>query len=462
MFDCRDKAVLIDGPVGTGKTMGVLYKGLIFADRYKGARILLVRKTRKSLTESVLVTLEEKILGQNTAIKMHGGTRDHRSFYEFPNGSVMVCGGMDPGSSGVNSRASVMSTEWDLILAFEATEFTEDEIQKLQTRLFRNNKGPYSQIIMDCNPGPPTHFLIRGAHEGAWTRCPSRHVDNPLFWDEDKLTWTPVGLNYMAVLDTMTGHRRARLRDGLWAASEGSVYPEFNAVVHVIDQFSIPPSWRRFRCIDFGYTNPFVCQWWAVDGDGRLFLYREIYRARRVVSDPIKGDGHAQHINRLSEGEKYETTIADHDAEDRATLAKAGIDTTPAHKDVSPGLQAVANRLRPAGDGRPRLFIMRDALVERDQVLSEAKKPCCTAEEWDGYVWQKAPDGRPIKEEPVKVDDHGMDTTRYMVAHLDLQAGFVANWGPDTQPVVSESKTPQQVVDYYAQARQDPDFGFDE
>ena len=29
--------------------------------------------------------------------------------------------------------------------------------------------------------------------------------------------------------------------------------------------------------VDFGYTNPFTCQWWAMDHDGRLYLYREIF-----------------------------------------------------------------------------------------------------------------------------------------------------------------------------------------
>ena len=30
--------------------------------------------------------------------------------------------------------------------------------------------------------------------------------------------------------------------------------------------------------VDFGFTNPIVIQWWAEDPDGRLYLYRELYR----------------------------------------------------------------------------------------------------------------------------------------------------------------------------------------
>jgi hypothetical protein len=50
--------------------------------------------------------------------------------------------------------------------------------------------------------------------------------------------------------------------------------------------------------------------------------------------------------------------------------------------------------LRPAGDKKPRLFLMRDALVSRDEALAESKKPTCTEEEMDGYVYPKGQDGK--------------------------------------------------------------------
>ena len=49
----------------------------------------------------------------------------------------------------------------------------------------------------------------------------------------------------------------------------------------------------------------------------------------------------------------------------------------------------------------------------------EAKRPLCTEQEIDGYVWEKAADGRPNKEQPVKADDHGCDAKRYAVAYAD-------------------------------------------
>ncbi len=44
-------------------------------------------------------------------------------------------------------------------------------------------------------------------------------------------------------------------------------------------------------------------------------------------------------------------------------------------------------RLRPAGDGKPRLFVARDARTHpQDPELVEAKKPTCTAEEIPGLT----------------------------------------------------------------------------
>ena len=151
------------------------------------------------------------------------------------------------------------------------------------------------------------------------------------------------------------------------------------------------------------------CQWWAIDGDGRMYRYREIHMTKRTVK------AHSAQINALSEGERIEATICDHDAEDRATLAENGIYSIAARKGVSVGIQAVADRLQKQGDGKPRIYFLRDSLVEIDQEQADAKRPLCTEHEFDGYVWHD----KASKEAPVKVNDDGMDAMRYAVMALD-------------------------------------------
>jgi hypothetical protein len=93
-------------------------------------------------------------------------------------------------------------------------------------------------------------------------------------------------------------------------------------------------------------------------------------------------------------------------------------------KDVRPGIQAVASRLRKEPDGKCRLYVLRDSLAQRDPFLDEAKKPCCLHEELDGYVWDTA-NNRKQGEEPLKQNDHACDAARYLVAHLDLGPNMV-------------------------------------
>lgn len=394
-FYCREPEVLLDGPAGTGKSRALLEKVHLCLLKYEGARALIVRKTRASMTESVLVTFEDKVLPAGSPIK-EGAQRRMRQAYHYPNGSELVVGGMD-------NADKIMSTEYDMIAVFESTELGEDDWEKLTTRL-RNGVMPYQQMIGDCNPSGPSHWLNQRCLSGKTVRLLSRHEDNPTVTE-----------SYLEKLRALTAARRARLYEGKWAAQEGLVYDGFDAAVHVVSAMPAGwEQWKKIRSIDFGYTNPFVCQWWAVDPDGRMYLYREIYYTRRLVED------HARQIKELSAGERFEATVADHDAEDRATLERHGIHTTPAHKAITTGIQAVQSRLRPAGDERPRLFLLADSLVEADPELIEAKKPYSTQQEFGEYLWPKGHDGKPEKEVPIDDNNHGMDAGRYAVAHFDL------------------------------------------
>lgn len=405
LFASQVSELLIAGPAGTGKTRAALQKIHHLAETYPGSRHLIVRKTRASLTESALVTWEEKVVPFGHEC-LDGPRRAFRQNYRYPNGSVVVVGGMDKASR-------TLSTEYDSVFVPEATELSEDDWELL-IRPLRYGKTPYPQLLGDTNPDRPGHWLKRRCDAGRTLLLESRHEDNPLLWDQESGEWTEFGRKYLENLDRLTGPRRLRLRFGRWVQAEGVVYEGWEPAIHLVDRFEVPGDWSRVLVIDFGFTNPFVAQWWALDNDGRAYRYREIYHTRRLVED------HARRIKELHAGEPSPVAVVcDHDAEDRATLERyLGWPTIPAIKDRSPGFQAVAARLRPAGDGKPRLLFLRDSLDERDPDLADANKPCCTEEEFDGYIWKNAG----TKEDAVKENDHGMDAVRYLVAGLDFHA----------------------------------------
>jgi phage terminase large subunit len=308
---------------------------------------------------------------------------------------------------------------------FEATELSEHDWEMLQ-RAKRNGRMPYQQAIADCNPAGRNHWLNRRAKTDQMMRLLSRHEDNPIFFNADG-TMTERGEQYIdGVLEKLSGARYQRLRLGKWAEAQGTVYPDFDPVVHWVDPFPIPQDWRRIRSIDFGFENAFVCQWWAMDHDDRMYMYREIYMSRRIVED------HAKQIKALSENDgSIEATVADHDAEDRATLSRHNIETIPARKSIRAGIDAVTARLKKSPDGRPRLFVFRDATVETDTRLVNEKKPTSTADEFEAYIWpthKETANARNKKETPLDRDNHGMDGMRYAVAYVD-------NIGDGTMPL---------------------------
>jgi phage terminase large subunit len=405
---------MLSGPAGTGKSRGCLEKLHKAACTYPGMRGLIVRKTRESLTEAALVTFEDKVVPEGT-LWIANQQRRVRQSYELPNRSSIVVGGLD-------KVEKVMSTEYDLIYVQEARELTEHDWESLTTRL-RNHVMPYQQIIGDTNPDAPSHWIKQRANRGRLRLIESRHEDNP--------TVTP---EYLARLDALTGVRHKRLRLGIWAAAENMVYPDWDPAVHLIDRFALPPEWTRFCSVDFGFTHAFVCQWWAVDWDGRLYRYRELHGTQRQVRD------WAHLVCELSRHERIGAVVTDHDVESRHELAehmthlasecprplepRANLPafTTAAYKPVDLGIEMVANRLKRAGDGAPRLFLLRGSLVERDPLLDEARKPCCLEEEIEAYVFDRAQSqkfGEVVLERPLKREDDSVDAMRYAVMHVD-------------------------------------------
>jgi phage terminase large subunit len=324
----------------------------------------------------------------------------------YRNGSELVIGGLD-------DPTKVMSSEYDVIFIDEATEITETDWESCMSRL-RNNRIPYQQIIAAVNPGAPTHWLNQRANKGQMRRLVTRHEHNPAYFDQKSGVWTEQGQNYLRILDRLTGVRRMRLLDGIWAQAEGVIYDEFDATVHVLKEDLPWSSFRKFvGSIDWGFTHAGVIQVWGIDHDGRMILVHEVFMTERTI------DWWLEQAKQLRQQYRVEVFVCDSARPDYIMqMKKSGVPAVEAYKAVDIGIQAVKQRLIAAGDGRPRLLLMHDALKERDEKLVEAKRPWATAQEFDSYVWKKTADGR-AKEEPVKENDDGLDAMRYAVAYID-------------------------------------------
>ncbi len=404
----RDKSriVIYGGSAGGGKSRAASEKLHGFMLRYPGSVGIALRKAREFASKSVVYALKTAIGEDKSVVYSPSDLMFH-----YANGSRIFIAGMKDEAQRQALRSINGDGSADFIWGEEANALTEDDYNELLGRL-RGKAAGWRQILLTTNPDHPQHWIKTRLIDGGEASVHySSAKDNPHNPPE-----------YLDILNSITGVMGMRLARGMWVQSEGVVYDTWSDSLHMIDKMPDGwQSWRKIRVIDFGYVNPFVCQWWAIDGDGALYRYREIYMTKRTVSD------HAAKINLLSQGEHYEATVCDHDAEDRATLKQCGISSINAIKEVSRGIQAVQQRLAASVNEKPRLFLLRNALVERDGALADARKPVSTEQEMPSYIWQTASDGKPNKEEPLKVNDHGADALRYAVMYLDGRAKLPAN-----------------------------------
>ena len=438
LLKSRAPEILLEGPAGTGKSHGLLQKAHLLAMTIAGVRILFLRKTRKSLSDSVLVEFEQSVLPPGHPAKHGTATRGNRSSYLYPNGSEIVCGGLD-------NADRFLSAQFDLICVFEAHEATLDDWQVLSSRARNGMFLPGGQMVADTNPRESGHWLNKRASRGLMERLQSRHWHNPRYFDWATQTWTKLGRAYLQRLNTLSGPRRAWLLEGRWDTAEGPVFPEYDPAVHVIHRKQAPlddAGWY-FASVDFGRAAPGVMQVWAVVGDQELYRVAEIYRTQMqldwwasravefherfdlqaIVCDPSRDDVIEHFNDRLG----WARTSIRGEPEFLAFGANNSKTTARGAQDLG-GLDCVRHYMRDEVSGRSRLFLVSDAMeYGPDPDRDFTGKAVRLEDELESYVNEKNEEGKPILDQPAKgLDDHAIDAMRYAV-----NFHYAYNLGPE-------------------------------
>ena len=426
------RELLFSSRVFAGKTWAGCLKAYAYAATNRMAEVALCRKERASMNATTLRVFRNEIV---SAEHWQWGWREQASELRFPNGAVIRVFGLDDPGRALGAR-------FGLVVIDQAEQISESDFELINTRVGQPDV-PYQQILLICNPDSPDHWIYKRYRpdSGIGTRVDAKGIEFAeviLSSPEDNMEYATQ--TYRESLDRMSGTWRMRYRLGQWAGFEGAVYGDaWDAARHVVERPAAwaewggypPPGWQRIRSVDFGfYPDPFVCQWFAIDHDGRYWRYREIYMTKRLVED------HARDIVELESREREVLTAlaaerglgrvdvgaveswADHDREDRETLMRHGVWSDPAQKDVLAGIQTLTSVLR--GDERgPRLLLVRGALVEQDEVLRESGRPTCTEEEFPLYRWRSVRQTDATRatalEMPVDRDNHGLDALRYAI-----------------------------------------------
>jgi len=402
------------GGFGNGKTLAGCIKALRLSMEYPGNVGVMGRLSQPQLRATTRKTFFE-LLGCNEDIvaahPLVSKFNKVENLLRFSNGSEILFRHLD-------TPSDLLSLNLGWFYVDQAEEISENMFLILQSRL-RLEGVPVRQGFLTGNPEGHNWIWRRFIKEGN----PEYHMVQAASLENPHLP-----PDYVPML--MRSYPEVWVRRyvyGSWDVFEGQIYGGFDPGVHVIQPFRIPEGWPRYRSIDPGRTNPTCCLWFALDTDGNVFVYREYYRAGRIVSE------NARAVSEMSGAERYVYTVIDPSARQSSALGYSsvvaeyldhGIDTVPAANGLRAGINRVGEYLRVDPErihpltgekGSPRLFVFGSC----ENLIREFPR----------YRWrqlQSAEMGaRNQPEEPLGVDDHALDALRYFLAsrpgHLEKE-----------------------------------------
>lgn len=412
--------VLFGGAAGGGKSRALTAHAIRECMQYPGLRVGAFRRTYGELKESLIAELVNLNFARELGARWNGTEYELR----FPNGSLI----MFRYAETVQDATRRQGGQYQLLIFDERTLTPPDVCSFLESRLRSGRRDiPVLGIRSGTNPGGPGHGAVKTRYikptaygnkvivdeRGRTVRfIPSKLSDNP-----------HVNPEYAQDLKALPEKLRAAFLDGDWDVFQGQMF-QLKRDRHVVEPITLPATWKRYNGIDWGFAAPWAVLWAAVDEDGRVWIYREIYR---------RGVGEAEQARQIlaaeADGEHVAVRYADDamwatrgDAKPIASVyADNGVHLAPAGKGAGSrvnGWQRVRSYLAEAPacphhraqgwETCPKLHIF-STVTELYRELSDLPH---------------ATKGDP-EDADTTADDHASDGLRYLLANLGSGPEFV-------------------------------------
>lgn len=189
---------------------------------------------------------------------------------------------------------------------------------------------------------------------------------------------------------------------------EGMVYDNFSDD-NILETLEIDQTWQIYLGVDFGYANPTAVAFCAVDGEGTVVQFEEVYGSRLDIIELDEQIRQALARHKLSQ-EHVQMVYTD--PAGNATEMTGGISPVDALRDmgwkvenkgseIAPGLAQVRSFIR-AADGTIRFYVTKNC---KNAIRSLF-----------GYTYEKrSRNNETIKEDAAKdgIHDHMCDAIRY-------------------------------------------------
>jgi phage terminase large subunit len=332
--------------------------------REKNVTITVARKTMPSLKSTAMKETINALKQINAyRVEWHNKS-DH--IYKYPPTKSEI------DFLSVDDPMRIRSRRRNYLWLNEGNEFTKEDYMQLSMRTDK-------MIFTDYNPSHQYHWI----YDDIQTRedcvvIPSTYKDNPFLQEEiikEIENWKGKDENYWRVYGL-----------GMKGVIENIIYPNWKLCDTI-------PEGEIIYGLDFGFNNPTALVKITIHDDD-IYIQEMIYKSGMTNEDLIR------ELKRLNiEGIIYADSSEPQRIEE---ISRAGFYINPSDKDVKKGI---------------------DTLKSKNKYIT--KQSVNTIEEIKKYCYKADKDGK-LMEEPVKINDHAMDATRYAVhTHLNLPApGF--------------------------------------
>jgi len=376
-------------------------------------RGVLFRREYKELEE--IVNRSHQIFGKIPGAEYKGG--DQRTWYlpaphaKYPGYATLRLRNL----KSMQDVGEYNGHQYPWIAFDELTEHITPGPYEFMIGCCRSAMGAPCRIRSSGNPGRPGHGWVKARFIDVCppfdyyidpktglsrTFIPSRLEDNQILMQNDP--------DYEKRLLTYQPHLVKALRWGDWDIIVGQVLSEFSRDTHVIPRVSLDQSWYRFCAMDWGFARPFSINWFAVNEDGRVIVYKEWYGSTGNPNEGLRMGAKevAKKAWEMSLDDGVTVMVADpacwskndETASIAETFEAAGFEMVKGENDRKNGLQALHDLMMAKGhDGRPMFLVMEN----------------CT--NWLRTVPYLSADPRNPEDVDTEGEDHSYDSTRYGV-----------------------------------------------
>jgi len=318
LLSCPASEIFFGGARGGGKTHGLLLDFISYWQRWgRYTQGAIFRRSYPELEGIIDYALE--MFPQFGAVYSYTAKK-----WTFPDGAWLILRHLDTKKDAARHQGK----QYTYIGVDEIGAWGDFAPLWMLKACLRNVHGLPSRLVMTGNPGGPGQASIKDRYidpadpyelvpdedDPTWKRTyiPSRVADNQILMKNDPgyiNRLKQVGADWLvkawlegdfnAAPDTFFG--------GIWSDKR-----------HICKPFELNPEWKRFRSLDWGWASPYSVLWYAIDFDGRIICYRELYGAGKVRGEGSREDAGTvarrmleMEAEEKAQGIKFKTNPAD-------------------------------------------------------------------------------------------------------------------------------------------------------